>query len=438
MEANKETDGCRLKDLPGFLIGQVWPRERVVMGLKVSKWLREEIHANAEAVLFSAAKGLGHSPDAFETSDIRSDLNKFSSSTKVYVSVDNVTAFKVSKILDAIVKTFSPEPQSILPICSSPPPKPESTLGHCLAGLCMDRLGGGDGEILPFLTALQHCSAMEEVAIREFWIGDDGREYLAKAIASFRELKCLDLQLYLGDEGAEQLAQALVSCTALQQLTLQHNHIQDRGLEVLFGALGNCRRLHHVDLQHNMLGLSGAVAIGTLLAHCSHLQLLDLSHTKLDDELASALLLNLQLDAPRSLQHFRLRCNNFTSATVAELAAITWPALQTLDLEENQATSAVGPRTCSALSDADEALCMCFGLAWRLAWHAMSDMHTDISRRSCQVGDEGATVLASALHRSYPPIVRMIHVLCSVLFHKLSCAASQIVECWFTDCPASF
>lgn len=42
-----------LKTLPASLFGRVWPRERVLMGLRTSKWVQEELTQNARSVLFS-------------------------------------------------------------------------------------------------------------------------------------------------------------------------------------------------------------------------------------------------------------------------------------------------------------------------------------------------------------------------------------------------
>eukprot|EP00961_Rhodomonas_salina_P047500 638193-Rhodomonas_salina.10 len=45
--------------LPAALLGRVWPLERLIHGLLVAKWLRDELYSHADVVALSAAQQCG-------------------------------------------------------------------------------------------------------------------------------------------------------------------------------------------------------------------------------------------------------------------------------------------------------------------------------------------------------------------------------------------
>eukprot|EP00961_Rhodomonas_salina_P020301 272682-Rhodomonas_salina.5 len=43
----------RFRSLPGGLLGRVWPAERIVLGLRVCKWLHAELLSQADRALLA-------------------------------------------------------------------------------------------------------------------------------------------------------------------------------------------------------------------------------------------------------------------------------------------------------------------------------------------------------------------------------------------------
>eukprot|EP00961_Rhodomonas_salina_P016316 219459-Rhodomonas_salina.3 len=44
-------NGCLLEELPKTLLGRIWPERRVLMGLRVCKWLQADLQSHAAGAL---------------------------------------------------------------------------------------------------------------------------------------------------------------------------------------------------------------------------------------------------------------------------------------------------------------------------------------------------------------------------------------------------
>lgn len=66
-----------LRALPGSLVGRYWPAERVVMGMRASSWLRQELLAYAERIIFQVTGKMPAQGDGVDRNAICNDLTRF-------------------------------------------------------------------------------------------------------------------------------------------------------------------------------------------------------------------------------------------------------------------------------------------------------------------------------------------------------------------------
>lgn len=78
--AERKTESCRLKDLPHSVVGRLWPGLRLVLGLRVCKWLRGVLLAQAQQIQFHGYdESFTNGEKGNQVDDIVNDLLNFRS-----------------------------------------------------------------------------------------------------------------------------------------------------------------------------------------------------------------------------------------------------------------------------------------------------------------------------------------------------------------------
>ena len=145
---------------------------------------------------------------------------------------------------------------------------------------------------------LNHCSQLNELALSNNGIDNDGAKALAAKLHHCTQLNKLDLSNNeIGDNGVEALAAQLHHCTQLKELDLSKNEIGDYGVKALAAKLCHCTQLNKLDLSSNEFGDHGVKALAGKLHHLTQLNKLDLSNNEIGDNGVNALAVKLHHSA---------------------------------------------------------------------------------------------------------------------------------------------
>eukprot|EP00961_Rhodomonas_salina_P268172 3624261-Rhodomonas_salina.1 len=264
-----------LLSLPAnLLLARIWPAERVVVGLRACKLLRQELPGFARSILLVKRW----------EADVRDDTSAapFSPDTKV------VLKWKGQELPTGLKRLAGPY-------------KLRTALTHLDLSHNVYSAGGGN------------------LDLRGNMLGAEEAAMLASVLKECKALAHLDLSgNEIGAEGAEWLAEVLAECKALAHLNLRWNWLAVKGTERLSGVLGGCKALAHLDLRENGLGPEAAGSLAGVLAECKALAHLNLHGNLLDAEAAESLA--AVLGGCKALAHLDLSNNRVGASGVGSLA----------------------------------------------------------------------------------------------------------------------
>eukprot|EP00961_Rhodomonas_salina_P173683 2342223-Rhodomonas_salina.1 len=214
----------RLFLLPASLLGQLWPAERGVAGLRVCKQLRKDLKAHCTSILLVEQ-------------ELFSENKRF-----VSKDFDGLPEHAmVSLTLRNWATTLAGVPR----------------LGSCCKGLFRLKLEGahiGTDGVGVLAGVLAECKALSHLELGWNSIDARGAGVLAGVLGGFKELAHLDLRCNeIGDEGAGRLVGSLGGCTALAHLDLSNNEIGAGGATWLVEALKGFEGLAHLALAGNRI-----------------------------------------------------------------------------------------------------------------------------------------------------------------------------------------
>eukprot|EP00961_Rhodomonas_salina_P168208 2267587-Rhodomonas_salina.1 len=240
---DKRGEPCKLQWLPIPVLVLLWPAERVVVGMRTCKWLREELTGNAVAIVLKG-KRLPESADGQPLSsfEMAKDLCRFPhQSISIISSFPEVSSASLARpVLPAM-------------ICAL-----RSGLGHNLTSLDMSFNGMGHGDrsshIWKLTAVLNKCHVLASLDLSRNCLSSLHEPLLLKLFASVRALSSLSrLDLshnQLGDEGGLALAHSSLASSwpRLSLLRLEHNNLGDTPLTALVASLLPAHPLR--DFQH--------------------------------------------------------------------------------------------------------------------------------------------------------------------------------------------
>eukprot|EP00961_Rhodomonas_salina_P040642 546263-Rhodomonas_salina.3 len=226
------------RQCPPELFEKIWPAERTLVGLRVSKSLRQLLFTNVRRMSFVRSKdaevnekllmkAFSHSKNFHRTAPLevalewRGQLCGLNCAVRCAVSGTNLTLLKVT---------------------------PYNGLGA----------KGAEG----LANALSECTSLTRLELGAGHIGDAGTEKLAMVVGNSKAMTHLDLEANcIGFKGAERLAKVLGGCTALVQLNLNENSLGAAGMPSLSTALADCKALAFLYLRGNLFGDAGAESL---------------------------------------------------------------------------------------------------------------------------------------------------------------------------------
>lgn len=331
-----------LKDV-GVLV-KVWPRERVIMGLRVCRWMNQELLHNVGKVLIRAMRG------NIQTKDVCDTLVRLRRIEVALMNANASTPALSFKILEGMSSAASSFGRRLVQIDFT-----SNHFGDLGADILIDlieqfeslqclELGNNDisNKCLALVSALaNNCKAITHLDLHENMLGDQGISVIASGLKEWKSLVHLDLcGTQIQDRGATLLAENLVQLTALTHLAIAHNNFGPAGDEMLAGALPQCTQLRCLNLAANLnmsSRLSGHRGTLEALSRCSALTHLDLSRCELDDwalHQLVAVLMNCT-----ALTYFDLSdnalCSSVDRARMLAAGVACAAALTTLDLQGN-------------------------------------------------------------------------------------------------------
>lgn len=254
------------RQCPPELFEKIWPAERTLVGLRVSKSLRQLLFTNVRRMSFVRSKdaevnekllmkAFSHSKNFHRTAPLevalewRGQLCGLNCAVRCAVSGTNLTLLKVT---------------------------PYNGLGA----------KGAEG----LANALSECTSLTRLELGAGHIGDAGTEKLAMVVGNSKAMTHLDLEANcIGFKGAERLAKVLGGCTALVQLNLNENSLGAAGMPSLSTALADCKALAFLYLRGNLFGDAGAESLAKVLRECKALSVLDVGRNRIGNAGASSL-----------------------------------------------------------------------------------------------------------------------------------------------------
>lgn len=272
-----------LLQLPGSLLDQVWPSERTVMGLRVSKTVRTSLLSHGVKVNLVSSRHPGQK--AFCASLMQFQKSKIA----LKWSFKDVPQFKV---FVSGIQAALQEHGGFLPIVL----------------LNLSLVGVGGERVIQICKIFQGCSQLHHLDLSYGWLGEEGAKTMALSLGHCRQLKHLDLcSNDIGPRGSEALAQTIGQLASLEVLLLENNRMGDQGLGALAAELSNCTALTHLNVSHNDINPrrspAGPLCLGPLIESCPGLTRLALSHERLDPS------------AMQKLQPAVSRCPNLSHLT---------------------------------------------------------------------------------------------------------------------------
>jgi len=263
-QGEERTRESTLRALPGPLIARLWPATRVLQGLRVSQWLREELSTHAERVVFSARSTDDATVAGVDVSDAvlcRDLATPFLSSKAVELHA-HTHVQHAPRILAALQKSLI-DPQTSL----AGPPKslsaPQKATAMAVSTLDLSAAHIGEEGAAPLLQLLPACQALTHLDLTSCSIGDNAVVRLVRALSNCHGLKALGLDRNgMRAEGATALGRAMPGFSRLERLGLEGNQITEAGAQSVVAALKQCLTLADLDLSDQ-----GEPGLGPRLVH---------------------------------------------------------------------------------------------------------------------------------------------------------------------------
>lgn len=265
-EVEIQTQHILQKLLHTGILGRLWPWERATLGVRVCRWMREELLPHMDRVVLLGHEGKTPPPSPLSTPlQIASGLRRLSYKNAVHIRWRSQGTAASLAALEGM--RLSSE-----------------AWGHNVQhlDLCGNLFGNAGAEMLAgFLSVLK---TIKHLDIGKNQIGAEGMGRLAPHLLHCQELKYLGLTSNkMGDRGTEQLSAVLGRCADLAYLGLAGNQIGDLGAAKLAAAMPSCRCLAHLDLRWNRIEPEGAGQVASVFAHCHALAHFDLGGNEIGD-----------------------------------------------------------------------------------------------------------------------------------------------------------
>lgn len=248
-----EDKNTSIQDLDGLLLARLWPPQRIVVGMRVSRWVREHLSKNAESVWISC---LPHHDDApISAKEVGRDLARLQhGSVVVDLGVYNCDYAHVNSVLCGVTKAWRFGWQG------------------AVRSLDLSDSGVGTTEVEVLAKVLSRCTGLTSLTLAGNALRDDDIHPLSQALECCPRLQHVDLSYNrMRPAGAASLAGILTSCLQLQSIMLNNNRIGDSGAELLLGALSHCTALQYLSLKENGIGDGGARCLAEQLPRCGAL-----------------------------------------------------------------------------------------------------------------------------------------------------------------------
>lgn len=265
------------------LLGRTWPDERVLVGLRVCKWLQRVLFCHMERVEVVGGQGMTLATATLNRVGAGSYL-KFTLDAEV---IDRGGGWRKKEGSRACRSFLSGLFRAV-----------RGPFGTSLVHLDLgqNRIDAEDTVMLG--NALFVCPVLTHLHLADNTIGKSGVSPpgddslgLQNLAASLPTLPACKVLAYLdcsrnriGVDGAQYLAQALEGCTALTHLNLSGNHFELAGAVRLAESLWACTRMEHLDLCYNAGGSRGATSLACTLPQMRKLTHLNLSNSDVGDE----------------------------------------------------------------------------------------------------------------------------------------------------------
>eukprot|EP00961_Rhodomonas_salina_P134312 1806578-Rhodomonas_salina.1 len=192
-----------------------------------------------------------------------------------------------------------------------------------------------------FATQLSKCITLSQIAVHSPHMRSSGLEQFCTAFPRLPCLQHLDFaECEISDPGMAMLGQALQHCPQLTHLRLSKNAFSGRGFRVFANLLPKTD-LTHFDVSENPgIGADGAVSLGLVLQKSAKLSFLGASDCRLEHGFVSLLhemWMALWQLPPRCLSTVNLRNNGIGPQGASTVAAMLQDCahLQQLDLSSN-------------------------------------------------------------------------------------------------------
>eukprot|EP00288_Rhodomonas_lens_P015203 CAMPEP_0177693554 /NCGR_PEP_ID=MMETSP0484_2-20121128/2461_1 /TAXON_ID=354590 /ORGANISM="Rhodomonas lens, Strain RHODO" /LENGTH=798 /DNA_ID=CAMNT_0019204371 /DNA_START=60 /DNA_END=2457 /DNA_ORIENTATION=- len=299
------------------LLEKVWPWDRVVLGLRVCKWLRSDLQCPTirGVLLASSCRCAGSKVEDICETLVHPSFN----GKEVHVQWRGQGRVSTNALLHAVKGAAGAQRSvAILKIT-------HLDLGH-------NDIEKHGSERLAEVLALQ--TTIQYLGLRGNCFSHVEASVLGQSLRLCRGLTHLDLgENQLGERGAAYLATCLRLCTALQHLDLTSNRVGTAGVELLVSGLVECKSFAHLGLADNNIFAPGANTLSVILRGCTSFQHLDLSRNRIHD---TAEKLFVAVGQSVSLSHLDLHSNNIGDDGAAYLADVLGEceSLSYLDLND--------------------------------------------------------------------------------------------------------
>mmetsp|Transcript_10342 Transcript_10342/g.24297 ORF Transcript_10342/g.24297 Transcript_10342/m.24297 type:complete len:458 (+) Transcript_10342:98-1471(+) len=359
-----------LTSLPGGVLSLFWPADRVLLGIRSCKWLREQLMSVPCIVLH--AKKAEHSKIP-EASDVHEDISRFCicgmkiALKAVATEYESATYFRKHCFFGAIFRGLA---RVLAEGASSSLEQLDFTL-HPMGNFYARLLA----------CSLQECPQLTSLSLSGVGLTCDGLDSLVSALGTTRVLTHLDVSRNdLAKQGVQTLSRLLQLLPQLVHLDLSHTTVCKREA----GSL-TCQLpvgLSFLDMSFCRMKVAGGLQLARMLGQRTALTSLRVSGNDFGQAAAAAVVRELRHHT--QLQLLDLSRNSIGESGARELGMVLLelPAVTHLNLSMNGLGLQAGPR-----------------LLPHLGWKTAGALaHLDLSYTSIQT--DGAVTLASVLQGS--------------------------------------
>mmetsp|Transcript_128582 Transcript_128582/g.191578 ORF Transcript_128582/g.191578 Transcript_128582/m.191578 type:complete len:425 (+) Transcript_128582:402-1676(+) len=343
------------------LLKQLWPCEKVTMGLCVSRWMRDELAGIVDTVLLA-----GTASGRLEPASICKSVLRFLHNRVILRWTGGNTGIK------ALTKGM------LAAACSN----------GCVSLTTLDfranRMGAEGSANLALI--LPHCSSLQHLNLSANAIGASGAMCIADSITYCQKLTHVDLSKnFVGSETGLYLLSNLALCSSLRHINLSKNALVFRA-GGMSRALGTCSRLQHLNLSLNGIGVPGAEKLAQVLPAITCLEHLDLDGNGFGPE-------GMQRLAEGLSQCSSLACLSLSSNQIGGAGAECLARVLSKRREEGGLPLECLEAASNGLGD-EGAACVAEALRGRTGW-------VRVNLRLNEIGAEGVGKLQAALDGSH-------------------------------------